>query len=410
MASVILLEMKNIIWGCQSGSPKSLDGGREKMSRKVILISLLSMLCVSILGCSTTENEEKTSSFDSSQTAWESEALDDNLIADFQADDTLTGVAASFEAERTNVPIEQMQEQFFYHDVSAKQITQQYLVPEDTSFGYIYNMTSENGLQIFTSCEGGKGKTEEAEAYKHFLGYISEAWDDSGNPDKLGTDEVLSFLDKDLIETEIKNGLSIFLPEMDITKVSFYTLTGAYLNEVQNNAMEEIKKYNDQSWYEKEKGYCKEWNEEDGAYYITVEMSLDNIPIKNALNYELSDGKHLRGYSATFIYNRNGCVFAELPELLKFNQSQESSVISVAQALEALKKDITSVILTNENVIEDAKLQYVLVYVNSSTKLEIQPMWIFEGKVSIETNKGDFGEMDFYEYYFVNAITGEVLR
>lgn len=128
------------------------------------------------------------------------------------------------------------------------------------------------------------------------------------------------------------------------------------------------------------------------------------------MNFGLANGQQLRGYSATFIYNKNGCVFADIPELLQVKQSQEESIISVSQALDTLKRDITSVILTDENVIENAKLQYVLVYVSSSTELEILPMWVFEGKVLIETNKGDLGVMEVYENYFVNAITGEVLH
>lgn len=378
--------------------------------KKIINYILITIFCYVLIGCSIENGEMEPYAIVTEQTKWERQKLDENLVVDLNVENSEIDVAYSYICNRTAIPVEDIQKTFFYGDTSQMVYSKHLETPEEPKFGYVYSGTSQNGLKITSSYLGSVSRTNEAEMYRHFLGWGSEVRDADGEPNNLGTAEELSFLDKKTIQEEIEEGLNKLIPYVDIREINFYTLTSEYLDKLQKVALKEIKNYNDPIWYEEEKKYEKVWEYEEGAYYVTVEMSMDGIAISDYINDMLANETRLGGYTATFIYNKNGCIYADLPMLLNFEQSQDSSVISVAQALEVLKKDITSVILTNENVIEDAKLQYVLVYVNSSTKLEILPMWIFEGKVSIETNKGDLGVMDFHEYYFVNAITGEVLR
>lgn len=382
----------------------------KKTVKGIIVSVLVNAICFSIVGCSVESSETVNTDLDLEQTEWENQKLDEMLIADFEVEGETEGAAFEYMCERTAISLEGIKNAFFYSDTSEMEYSKRYESPNEPRFGYVYFGTSQEGLSITSNYSGSRGSTNEAEMYRHFLGYDPDGWGTDGKPEQLGTSEDLSFLDKNAIEMEIKEGLNKLIPYVEIEKVNFYTLSADYLNEIQSITLEDIKKYNDPSWYAKEKEYEREWKYEEGAYYVTVEMSMDGIAIKEYLNDMLADETRLGGYKATFIYNKNGCVYADLPMLLEVKQSQEESIISVSQALDELKKDITSVILTNENVIEDAKLQYVLVYVSSSTELEILPMWVFEGKVLIETNKGDLGVVEVYESYFVNAITGEVLH
>ena len=361
-------------------------------------------------GCSTEHTGIESYSLEFEQSEWENQKLDENVVANFKVESENVSSAFVYECKEIAISIEGIREAFFYSDTSKIEYSKHYESPDEPKFGYVYSGISQAGLKITSNYRGSRGSTNEAEMYRHFLGYAPEGWGTDGKPKQLGTTEELLFLEKNAIEMEITEGLNKLIPYVELEDINFYTLSADYLNEIQNLTLENIKKYNDPNWYAEEKEYEKDWKYEEGAYYVTVGMSMDGIAVKEYLNDMLVDERRLGGYKAIFIYNKNGCVYADLPMYLEIKFSREEPIISVSQALQALKEDITSVILTNENVIEDAKLQYVLVYVSSSTELEILPMWVFEGKVLIETNKGDFGVMEVYESYFVNAITGEVLH
>lgn len=113
------------------------------------------------------------------------------------------------------------------------------------------------------------------------------------------------------------------------------------------------------------------------------------------------------------IYSQKGCVYLNFPcAIEKEDESaEETNLITVADAVQSLKKDMTSIILTDKNLIEEAELVYVPLGTLSSQELELLPMWVFKIQTSTETEKnGEKKTVTNYSYAYVDAGTGEVLH
>lgn len=375
----------------------------------IVLISTV-VCSVFLAGCSGSENESGNPEIDTAQKAWESQVLDDNLIADFRADENPTAQLNAYLCVSSALPVEKIRSAFFYADTSGFRSDRLDQGLDVTKYGYLYTLESEDGLEIYSSFEGNSGETKEADFYRNFLAYDRNAWDGS-RPADLGTGEELDFLDKTQIEEEIRAGWKALYPDSSPVEINFFTLSADYLNDLQSRALAELKEQEDTSWYEREAQYERDWRREDGAYYVTVDFEIGGIPVSGSANVRLTNEAVLTGYTASFIYNKNGCVYLKMPALWEIKEQNAGEGTSVAEALEFLKKDITSVILTNESIVDNAELNYVLVRIPSSTEFEIQPMWIFDVQVKVINSKKE-GSAEYYvkERYYVNALTGEVLR
>lgn len=368
-------------------------------------------MCYTLIGCIKQETGE-IKGIDSKQTKWENETLIENLRANFEVDSSIVEAADVYRCEKKAISIEEIKDIFFRNDLSEIKVETHMYDAELPEFGNIYNITSLHGLTLFSSCEGAMGKTKEADFYRNFLASDAAAWGLNGRPAKLGTDEEISYLNKEQIENEIVTGLRKLMPYVSADEFKFYSLTPDYLTKIQNVELSRLEGEDDTFWYEREKEMVKEWKEDEGAYYITVEMAINHIPLNDAINQPLVNGTSINSYTATFIYNKNGCVFLELPEIWVEKAKEHQEIITASEALEALKVDMSLIILTHDYYIDGAELKYFILNTPSKLEFEIRPIWIFNSKTTVEVVNGE-GEAVFEIYpenFYVDAVTSEVLR
>ncbi len=380
------------------------------MKHSVCILRIL-LICLLVSGCAGKNMEENTK-INREKVKWENETLIENLQANFEVDSNLVRETELYTCEKQAVSAELLKELFFSHDLSETKVETRLYDTELPEFGNAYTLTSAEGLTLFSSCEGALGKTKEADFYRNFLASDTAAWGLNGRPAKLGVAGEISYLNKVQIENEIVAGLSKLMPYASVNELKFYSLTPEYLTKIQNAELGRLEDEEDTSWYEREKEMVKEWKEEEGAYYITVELAINQIPFNDAINQPLVDGTSLNSYTANFIYNKNGCVFFELPKIWIETTKEHQEMITAAEALEALKEDMSLIILTHDYRIEGAEIKYFVINTPSKLEFEIRPIWVFDSKVTIEV-VDEAGETVYEinpENFYVDAVTSEVLR
>lgn len=382
------------------------------MTKKIKLFvgcSLIVAMCVLSSGCSTNNQKDEDLSYDSTKTEWSNEVIADNLIADFDIGDEVITDAYTYSCKRIPVSVQTIKNTFF-DDVSATEVETRLYDQDVPELGYIEFLTSEDGLNITSSLYGTDAEASSYNFYTYFLSADSEAWGNNNVPVALGTEEELEYLSKISVEEQIRSGLKQLFSDIEVSSMKFFTLSTDYLTTLQEKDLDALSQEEDTFWYDKAKQYERNW-EEDGAYYVFVEMKMDQIAINEELSTFFSNDINLETYSATFIYNKDGCVYVKLPSAWEIENKKNENIISVAQAVEALKTDVTSVILTEENIIDEAQLQYVVLEKPGNAIIEIRPMWIFNSKVLIESEKTEGQSIqEYYEQIYVDAVTGEVLR
>lgn len=357
------------------------------------------------MGCAD-ENESKDN-YNKNQNEWNREKLDDNLVADFKADNVSGKKYNSYDVEFTSIPVQKIKDTFFENDKSKINVTKEER-PEDPD---VEELTSEDGLEIYSTIEGTSGKTKESDYYRAFLGYDSDAWDENNMPINLGTEEELSFLSKKELEEQIEEKIKGIVPDFSVGNLNIRTLTSDYLNHIQNIYFEEAEKSSDtltREECEEQRKWKRNWSKEDGAYYVVAELSLDGININSSHTMELSNGKNINPIYITIIYNKNGFAYVNFSSVMKVKKKNEIEIITAAQALHSLKNDMTSIILTNEKTIKDAQLRYIMLRTSDNKKIEIRPVWMFDVMVKFEQKVKETDEGK--ELYIVDAVTGEVLR
>lgn len=367
-----------------------------------LIIALASMF---VCGCN--NNSKTSNNYNKAQKEWKREKLDDKLVADFKADNIPRKNYNSYEVEYTLVPVKKIKDIFFDKDKSKTSITKE--EREDDSD--MEELTSENGLYIYSTIEGTNGRTKESDYYRAFLGYDSDAWDVNNMPTNLGTEDELSFLSKKKLDEKIEKRIKEILPGFSVGNFNVRSLTSDYLNSIQNKYFEEAEKSSDEmirEEYKEQQQWKKNWRKKDDAYYVVAELSLDGININSGETMELSNGKNINPVYITIIYNKNGFVYVDFSSVIKVKNRKEDEIVTVAQALKSLKDDLTSIILTDEKTIKDAQFRYVMISTSDNKKIEIRPVWIFDVMVKLEQKNKDDDNGE--EIYMVDAVTGEVLR
>lgn len=381
---------------------------RKYKYRTAFLVVLLSVLN---FGCASETKTDIEQFSNPEKITWNKEVMGENLVADFKTEKKEVTEAYSYVCKRNPLSVESIKDCFFAYDTSICKTESRLYDPDLPEFGDIFFLTSENGIQISSSNYGSYAETILSEYYLYFLATDQDAWSNSNIPINLGTNEELPWLSKSEIEEEIKRGMCKLFPYADIENITFFTLSSDYLNELQLTELQLLKKEQDTFWYDKAKQFERMWTDEEGAYYISVELKMDEITVNGKTNTTFSDERKISIYNATFIYNQEGCVYAELPIYLEMEEKEKQQVISASQALGILRDDILEVILTDENVINDADIQYVMIATPGTLSVEIKPMWIFEGTVIMENEKKEGNEKVEYSInYFVDASNGEVLH
>ena len=120
-----------------------------------------------------------------------------------------------------------------------------------------------------------------------------------------------------------------------------------------------------------------EWTQEDDCYYIVFDMECEGRPLYMDGYGDFEDGKGMDQSEISFIYSKNG--FEEITIMNYYaieDVGENISVITLEDALEALKSKYDSVILTTDITIKDIRLQYVPVY-ETKNSCTIEPVWVF---------------------------------
>lgn len=385
---------------------------------KNILLLIIVLLFVALTGC--TDNEEQKEydvaqkEYDVSQNKWDNETLDENLRADFEADfeTDLVEKANMYHAKLTELPVNKIKNIFMGWDASSSKIEQ-----EDTGDGVTEWLYTELGTEIGSNWENTIAKTEDYNYYGNCIWADRDAFDENGRAtDKLGTVEELEFLKKNDVEKEIRSMFDELDLGFEIHNIMFRTLTSSYLNNIQEKMMKDLEKETDEEIENPyvDKNYMKQWEETEGAYYLTIEFSNEDIVICNKEDgNSLSDNTYIFPFEAQMIYNQKGCVYLYMSCVIEKEDesAEETKLITVADAVQSLKKDMTSIILTDDNLINEGELLYVPIGSTSSQELKLLPMWVFKIQTKAEREKnGKKKTITRYSYAYVDGSTGEVLH
>lgn len=375
---------------------------------KNIIFFIIALLLVAFTGC--TDKKEEQKEYDVSQSKWDNEILDENLRANFEANSVEK--ANLYHARLTELPVDKVKKIFMGWDTSSSKIEQ-----EDTGDGITKRLNTEQGTEIGSNWENTIATTKDSSYYENCLWADSDAYDDNGKiTDKLGTAEELEFLKKRDVEKEIRSMFDELNLGFEIHNITFHTLTASYLNSLREKAIKDLEEEKDDEienpYVDKE--HLKQWKETEGAYYLTIEFSNADIPIlNNGYEGSLSDKRYIYSFEAQMIFNKKGCVYLNLPCVIEKedDSAEETKLISVADAVQSLKKDMTSIILTDDNLIDEGELLYVPLGALSSQELKLLPMWVFKIQTSTETEKnGEKKNRTNYSYAYVDGSTGEVLH
>lgn len=375
---------------------------------KNVLFFIITLLFVTLTGCAAKKEEQKE--YDVSQKKWENETLDENLRADFETDSVEK--AKKYHARLTELPVDKVKKIFMGWDTSSSKMEQ-----EDTGDGITKWLYTEQGTEIGSNWENTVATTEDYFYYNNCLWADRDAFDDNGRVTaKLGTMEELEFLKKNDVEKQVRSMFDDLDLGFEIYNITFQTLTASYLNRLREKVIKDLETETDDEIDNPyvNKDYLKQWKKTEGAYYLSIEFSNADIAILSKGNGgSLSDKTYIFSFEAQMIYNQKGCIYLNLPCVIDKEEesAEETKLISVADAVQSLKKDMTSIILTDDNLIEEGELLYVPLGTLSSQDLELLPMWVFKIQTSTETEKnGEKKTKTNYSYAYVDGNTGEVLH
>ncbi|WP_099468820.1 hypothetical protein [Konateibacter massiliensis] len=157
-------------------------------------------------------------------------------------------------------------------------------------------------------------------------------------------------------------------------------------------------------------GRFRDWEEEQEAYVLINQSSLDEVPIYN-ISYS-TDGKVEEndfGY-AWSILNKNGLIYMNVAALIGEEVERENvTVITMAEALEKVIQMYENRFITTSTCINHVEYIYIPVVAKDETII-LMPAWKFQtviGEDALETAEDDSTAV--VEYTIINAVTGEVL-
>lgn len=377
-------------------------------------------LCLTgaVLLCGCSESGSKQSNIDETKENWNNEELESGVVADLKLDYE-ENKKYSYQVTYKNLSAEKVKDVLFPNDTSRKNYDKE---PDDGGSDY-ETLTTEDGLEIISHSEGIMAETQEYHYLDNavtadrsrLLEQNEEYSEDVDNVYKyIGSDEELPNLKRDDVEELCKRQIKELGIPLEIGQIDIRTFSPQNMNDLMKEAekaMEEEKEESgDIQLYDE--NYIKEWKENDGIYYLHVTFTLDGT----VLNYSYRDDRidsteapDAETYYAEFWYNEDGCVGASF-EYFEITDKKEEETITGAYAVEAVKNDITSVILSDNGSYEltGATLCYTVVSGESKDYSEqvIRPVWI----VSVNYQEGGQENFHCVYTYFVNAITGEVMK
>ncbi|MCB8818089.1 hypothetical protein [Desulfosporosinus shakirovi] len=197
------------------------------------------------------------------------------------------------------------------------------------------------------------------------------------NADKFKRNQDLSFMPYQKAVEEVKIALTSLGISLD-DKVETYSLDYQTMQ-----AQEKIKKANGELTDPRDGSITLKdrWSEEDNCYFMIFRSSLDYVPV-----YPKSHG-HVENntlVSSDYIY---ACYSKDGLEYLSINfpyqktsiDQKDMKIISVEEALAAVKRKYSNVILTDPTTITDIELYYVPTLISQSRdEFRMVPAWCFE--------------------------------
>lgn len=373
------------------------------MIKQTIYLMLCLLVGTSLLGCSKTEKV----TYDETKSNWNNETLDENVVANFQAE--LIDTSYIYKAKYKALEVQKMKDIFFENDTSKVEIEKYLYSQEYEEFGYIEYLHSATGTEITTAFDGVHGYTKE---YPYYTNFFSADMNDSiynekTKRDNLGTDEELSFLTKNDMEKDIREKIEQLDIDFEIGEIYIRTLSSEYLNQIQEKAIQEQAEIEeDEKTYDS--SLIRDWKEEDGAYYVVIESVKDGVPLNGTVFVECSNGTMISPYRMNCIINKDGIQYVDF-SYVEITEKEECDLISADHAVKSLKEDITSVIVTDKYLIENAVLCSTIVMEMGTTEVSLKPVWMFDVSTE-EIEKSNDERSSFVEYYLVDAVTGEVLH
>lgn len=379
---------------------------RKLIQKKAVILTLITSVILS--GCSN-GSEDKMKNVDATKTKWESETLDKNLSADLDVTEELPKQIYTYKVESTNFSVKEAKKIFFPKDKGKEKYNVEYDEDNDKK----EELTTDTGLDLISTIEGFLGDTEEykylstalhAEEVPEDYDYEGEIWT------WVGEDKELPNLSKKTVEEKITNQLGEVWKDIgiSISQMHIRAYTPEYLNKLTKKAVEDSKEKDNIRSDKFNAKYTKEWKENEGVYYIRVEFSMDGILLNPKDHDEnITDGVKPETFYAEFWYNEEGCIKADF-KYFKILKKDKIENVPVSYAVEAVKNNITSVILSDEQSYEmnDVTFCYTWVYGEEKeySKAAIKPVWIINVKYSDQELDG------VNDKYFVDAVTGEVME
>lgn len=150
-----------------------------------------------------------------------------------------------------------------------------------------------------------------------------------------------------------------------------------------------------------------QWSEDDETYIFLFQQELDGIPLSN---------RFIRGTMSTYAdvyYTKHGIRHITAYNFIDvLEESEEKSLISGTDAIQKVIDSYSEIILKNETKIISMELLYVSMVLENGD-YELIPAWVFgiaeSSDWSDEFDGGTYS-LDSYEYFVVDAITGEKIE
>lgn len=365
-------------------------------------IACLLALCVAFGGCS---DKKKSVSVDTNKKEWQSETLDENVAADFKAENIES--AYSYRIEKKALSVKKIKQIFFPEDKSKENYKKELWDEKNKELGYFEEVTTEKGLDVYANYEGISGRKPERDFYGNIISQ-DEKLENANNLWKyLGTEEDLPFMSKKDMEAKVRAQIKKMGLPYEVSNIYIRTMSSEYLNGLTEKYLREHPDAGEDDVVDRNQ--LKTWKKNEGAYYVLVELSLDGVPINaKGCTQEPIDGITIDTAGIELMYNKNGCMYLECPYFEVLEKQEKSDILSVSEAVELIKKELTDVILSEDMkyMVNSGELCYA--YVNGeektvNTKASLKPVWMFNIRIS-DSN----GSLD--RQYFVDAVTGKVMK
>lgn len=149
------------------------------------------------------------------------------------------------------------------------------------------------------------------------------------------------------------------------------------------------------------------WSEEDDTYYMIFRGSIDNIPVYPLEHGNVESNTLVEGNNIEAAYSQRGLEYLTIysPYQKKSVDQEDLTIIGVEEALAAVKRKYSNIILTDPTTITGIKFYYVPTLINRSRdEFRMVPAWTFELEQVRKNDKGE--QIASHSRIIIDASTG----